>query len=184
MTTDIDERTGWPDELKTLLTLYPRDSWRSRGNAMTEFWLDRHEHFRRDARALARIGEQFREDETSPEELGRLIVPPLQLFLSGLYGHHQIEDLHYFPAFREAHENLAAGFDVLGRDHELLHAGLVEIAETVNDFLSTLRERKDKSTQRATGERYVAASVEVFRRLMRHLDDEEDLIIPIMLHRD
>jgi hypothetical protein len=109
----------------------------------------------------------------------------LQSFLGALHGHHQIEDFHYFPAFREAEQNLAAGFDVLASDHELLHQGIVDIVNKTNTLLGTLNDDSaiGHSAQQQAGESYVATSERVFQRLLRHLNDEEDLIIPIMLER-
>ena len=43
--------------------------------------------------------------------------PRLQTLLGNLHGHHQIEDHHYFPVFRQAEPRLAAGFGLLANDH-------------------------------------------------------------------
>jgi hemerythrin-like domain-containing protein len=183
--TDIDQRTGWPEHLLTLLRQYPRESWRHQSSPMTQFWLDKHDYFRGQCRNLQDAADDYRADRKAPEEFGGWIAPRLQGFLGALHGHHQIEDFHYFPAFREAEQGLAAGFDVLARDHELVHQGIVEIVETVNAFLSALREDTTRSRDalRHAGDRYIETSEVLFRRLCRHLDDEEDLIIPIMLDR-
>ena len=68
MITDIDTRTGWPEELRTLLNRFPRATWRSNGNQMTEFWLDKHDYFRHQAQAMSEMATNFRNDKVQPAE--------------------------------------------------------------------------------------------------------------------
>ena len=183
MITDIDTRTGWPDELRTLLDRYPRDCWRKNGNQMTEFWLDKHDYFRQQSKAMSEMAANLRNERLQPAEFASWLAPRLQSFLSSLHGHHQIEDFHYFPAFREAESSLAPGFDVLAADHELMHKAISDIVEKTNTFLTTLSDESAnvRDAQKRAAESYIETSELAFRRLVRHLSDEEDLIIPIML---
>jgi iron-sulfur cluster repair protein YtfE (RIC family) len=187
MTSAIDERTGWPDELRVLLKQYPRDSWPSTRSAMARFWIDKHNYLRHQSAALVAANSEYRNERASATQFGAWVAPRLQGFLAELHGHHQIEDHHYFPAFRTAEPRLTKGFDVLARDHELLHQGIVEIVETINAFIETIRDESDDSNedaQRVAADRYVAASEAMHNRLGRHLEDEEDLIIPLMIQRE
>jgi hypothetical protein len=183
--TDIDERTGWPEELKVLLKQFPRSTWKTSASPMARFWIDKHDYFRHQASQLDSAAQDYLEGRTTAVDFGTWLIPRLQGFLANLHGHHQIEDFHYFPAFRAADERLAPGFDVLAHDHETLHAGIIEIVESANAFLTTLPEQvaATADTQKHAAERYIGASRLVCRRLMRHLDDEEDLIIPLMLRQ-
>ncbi len=184
--TDLDQRSGWPDELGVLLKQYPRETWRSYPSPMARFWLDKHEAFRQQGRILQSVADEFRAGKRSAVEFGTWTAPRLQGYLSALHGHHQIEDFHYFPAFRAAEQRLAAGFDALARDHEQLHADIVRSVETINEFLNTLREGDpgaDVDAQRRAGERYADACDALVKHLLRHLDDEEDLIVPVMIDR-
>lgn len=182
---DIDQRQGWPDELLVLLKDYPRETWRSNSSPVARFWLDKHDYFRNQCRVLEAAGDEYRREQVMPRELGARVVPRLQGFLGALHGHHQVEDFHYFPAFRAAENRLSAGFDVLAADHELLHKGIMEIVEAANAFINTIRDDSPtgRDAQRHAGDRFVEVGETVYRRLMRHLDDEEDLIIPLMLHQ-
>lgn len=186
MTQDLDQRRGLPAELKTLLARYPRDTWRSAGSQMAHFWLDRHAEFRHHAAALQTVANECRSERKSIEEFVVWTAPRLQAFIGALHGHHQIEDFHYFPVFREMHEALAPGFDVLARDHELLHAGIIESVDAFNALLALVRGTEESNTdaRKHAAEQYLDVGDVMFRRLMRHLDDEEDLIIPIMLDQD
>jgi iron-sulfur cluster repair protein YtfE (RIC family) len=181
--TDIDTRTGWPEELCALLNRFPRDRWRSNGNSMTEFWLDKHDYFRNQASAMSAMATEFRNDKVEAAQFAAWLAPRLQAFLASLHGHHQIEDYHYFPAFREAQSSLAPGFDVLASDHELMHRSIAEIVEKTNAFLTSLSDESAnaKDVQKRAAEQYIETSELTFSRLVRHLSDEEDLIIPIML---
>ena len=86
MITDIDTRTGWPDELKSLLNRFPRDSWRASGNSMTEFWLDKHDYFRNQAAAMSEMATRFRNDQIEPARFAGWLAPRLQAFLGALHG--------------------------------------------------------------------------------------------------
>jgi hemerythrin-like domain-containing protein len=153
---------------------------------MARFWIDKHNYLRRQSDALQRANDDYRAGRAEALQFGGWLAPRLQGFLAELHGHHQIEDFHYFPAFRTAEPRLSAGFDVLNSDHELIHAGIVGIVETINEFIKTIQpEVKDKTdAQRHAADRYIEASRLLHSRLMRHLEDEEDLIIPLMIRDD
>ena len=187
MTDDIDQRTGWPEELCVVLKEHPRETWPETRSPMARFWIDKHNYIRRQSDALQSANEEYRNDRLEAAQFGAWAAPRLQGFLAELHGHHQVEDFHYFPAFRSAEPRLAAGFDVLARDHELIHEGIVNIVESVNAFFRTIDPEAgagDKAAQRAAAERYIAASRQLHERLERHLTDEEDLIIPLMIRQD
>lgn len=180
---NLDQRSGLPEEMRFLLQQHPRDTWRNSRSALAQFWVDKHAHMKRQSVALMGANADYREQRMSAVDFGTAIAPRLQGFLAELHGHHQIEDFHYFPAFRNAEPRLGPGFDVLARDHELLHKGIMDIVEAVNAFITTIRDdaTADADAQRHAADRYVRASELMHARLERHLADEEDLIIPLML---
>ena len=114
-------------------------------------------------------------------EFARQFVPRLQFILDQLNVHHQIEDFHYFPIFRAADARLAIGFDVLEGDHHHIHGDMARTAETANALLQALR--GDTDTLRRCSDGYADASAVLLKGLIRHLDDEEDLIVPLILDR-
>ena len=103
------------------------------------------------------------------------------MFLSHLNGHHQIEDYQFFPTFSAAEPRLVAGFDVLERDHETIHAVMNRMAETANAFMAVPDGERDKLL--FAGDEYVDTGERLLKFLDRHLNDEEDLIIPLILER-
>ena len=179
----LARRSGWPDDLRVLIARYPREQWDAHPNLgeMARFWLSRHAMFRELSAAIEEIAAQFRAGKLPPEEFARQFVPRLQFMLDQLNVHHQIEDLHYFPIFRAADERLARGFDVLEGDHHHIHADMARTAQTANALLHSLQAGGDAMRRR--GDDYADASGVLLKGLVRHLDDEEDLIVPLILDR-
>lgn len=180
---DLNTRRGWPEELRFLLTRYPREQWTGHANLgqMARFWLERHNMFRELGGSLADATVKFRAGTTAPAEFRRWFAPRLQFFLQQLHAHHHVEDSHYFPIFRTAEARLVPGFAVLERDHEILHAGIMRSVESANEFLQALVSTDDK--QRFAAGNYAEVNDRLLQQMLRHLDDEEDLIIPLILDR-
>lgn len=181
MTLKLETRDGWPPELRVLLEKYPREAWPGHANLgeVARFWLDRHNGFRELGGILLGATADFREGASPPEQFRQFFVPRLQFFLQSLEGHHQIEDHHYFPVFRAAETRLAKGFDVLEGDHEVLHETIMRTVDAANALLGTLD--SDADTRKAVTDRYAEVSERLIRGMGRHLDDEEDLIMPVIL---
>ena len=179
----LARRSGWPEDLRVLVARFPREQWDTHPNLgeMARFWLSRHAMFRELSSAIEQIAALFRAGRLPPEEFARQFVPRLQFMLDQLNVHHQIEDLHYFPIFRVADERLARGFDVLEGDHHHIHGDMALTAETANALLQSLQGGGD--TMRRCGDNYADASGTLLKGLVRHLDDEEDLIVPLILDR-
>ena len=179
----LARRSGWPDELRVLISRYPREQWDAHANLgeMARFWLSRHAMFRELSGAIEQITAQFRAQVLPPAEFARQFVPRLQFMLDQLNVHHQIEDLHYFPIFRVADTRLVRGFDVLEGDHHHIHADMARTAENANALLQALR--ADADTLRRSSDAYADSSGALIKGLVRHLDDEEDLIVPLILDR-
>ena len=178
----LDTRAGWPADLRLLIERYPREVWSDHANlgAMAQFWLQRHNMFREIGAALDEATTALREGTASAADFRAFFPPRLQFFLQQLNAHHQIEDLHYFPVFQAAETRLAHGFDVLEADHHLIHGQIDATVEAANSFLRT---PANDAAAPAAGERYAQANGRLLHLLTRHLGDEEDLIIPLILDR-
>lgn len=177
---DIDRRAGLAPELRVLAEAYPREVWPAHANlGMTaRFWLDRHDMFRALGERLVAEGANLRGVSASSGEVHGTFVRLLGFFLNQLNEHHLVEDHHYFPLFRTADPRLARGFELLDRDHETIHADLYATAEAANALLHRLA--SDAEAAREI-DAYAAASERLVRRTLRHLEDEEDLVIPLIL---
>jgi len=179
----LDTRAGWPADLRLLIDRYPREVWQGHANlgSMAQFWLSRHDMFRDIGTALEQATAAFRAGTASAGHFRTWFPSRLQFFLQQLNAHHQVEDLHFFPVFQAAEARLAHGFEILERDHATIHQSIERTVETANAFLRA--PVNDADPLRVAGDAYAAASDRLLRQLRRHLNDEEDLIIPLILDR-
>ena len=179
----LETREGLPDDLRFLADQYPRGEWQAHSNihGMAGFWLQRHDMFREMGVLLTGGIADYREGRKDAREFAAFFAPRLNRFLGNLDGHHNVEDHHYFPVFAKAEPRLKRGFDILDCDHHLIHDALERNAETANAFLRALQESEDR--QRFAADAYADENSRLIAMLKRHLDDEEDLIIPLILDR-
>ena len=178
----LETRSGLPDELAYLRPLYARGAWRAHANfgELANFWLHVHESLRREGSMLRQATADYREGGLDANGYRRFFAPGLNRFLQHLSGHHQIEDQVYFPKFRALDPRMAAGFDLLDSDHHQIHAALLESAQQANQFLAAFDQGRDRLARE--GEAYAAGAERLLALLVRHLADEEDLVVPAMLH--
>ena len=179
----LTSRQGWPAEMRGLIERYPRECWRTHENlgGMAQFWLQRHGMFRELGASIEEVTAQFRAGAIPHTEFPRWFAPRLQFFLEQLQVHHRIEDGHYFPLLREADERLRRGFDVLEADHGALHDDIDRSVAAANGLLRAIG--ADADTLRRAADDYASAGSILLKGLNRHLDDEEDLIVPLILDR-
>ena len=179
----LETREGLPDDLRFLADQYPRGEWQAHSNihGMAGFWLQRHDMFREMGVLLTGGIADYREGRKDAREFAAFFAPRLNRFLGNLDGHHNVEDHHYFPVFAKAEPRLRRGFDILDGDHHLIHDALERNAETANAFLRALQGSEDR--QRFAADAYADENSRLIAMLKRHLDDEEDLIIPLILDR-
>jgi hypothetical protein len=177
------ERAGLPDDLRWLGRKYPRENWQGHSNihGLANMWLSRHDMFRELGGMLTNGIGDYREGRLTAPEFARWFAPRLNHFLGNLDGHHNVEDYQYFPAFAKAEPLLKRGFEILDADHHTIHDGLERNAEAANAFIRTLEEGADR--QRFAAEAYADENSRLISMLKRHLADEEDLIIPLILDR-
>lgn len=176
-------RAGLPDDLKLLLARYPREVWNGHANLgeMATFWLSRHAMFRELGAMLDEAAGRFRTGTIDARQFAGFFAPRLQFFLQQLHAHHHIEDDHYFPIFRKADVRLVRGFEMLEGDHGTLAECIEGSIAAANDFLRALNGAP--SGIQPAADAYMQRGAVLLRGLIRHLDDEEDLIVPLILDR-
>lgn len=177
---DLATRTGLPDALRVLVETHPRPGWEAHPefDALTRFWLDRHLMFRRLQTGLVEATQGFLDGAADPRRFGATLSRLAGLYLTELHGHHAIEDAHYFPLLRAQDARLEAGFDLLDADHHDLDRGLHRLAEQTNAVLRGLG--GPGAGRDAAG--HLGAALDRFGVFLdRHLTDEEELVIPVIL---
>lgn len=120
----------------------------------------------------------FRADPADPNGLHRALIPLLQAFLQHLDGHHRVESGHYFPAFRTLEPRIAEGIDLLDRDHDAVHAHLEAMLNAGRAFHMAVSAGAPDAADAA--HRLADALDAALPALARHLDDEEDIVIPLL----
>ena len=178
-----EPRSALGEELRFLARRHPRASWAAHPNLgeLARFWLQRHQMFRRLDEVLRTGSEAALSRPVEPAEIKPWLARHLQTFLWQLEEHHQVEDLHYFPVFRRVEPRLAAGFELLEGDHRALHTALGGLVEVGNRVLA--HEGAELPPFRTELARFRDAELDLGRALLRHLDDEEDLVVPLLLER-
>lgn len=180
---DLMVRTGLPDDLKVLLEKYPRAGWDLQHHIgdLGRFWLERHDAFRGLGGALVASIDALREERVATADFARWFAPRLNHFLGDLQGHHLIEDHQYFPRFAAADRRLAAGFGLLEEDHHVIHELLETNAATGREFYEALVTGDARLAY--ARDAYATQAERLLKGLMRHLEDEEDLIIPLLMEQ-
>lgn len=176
---DLASRSGLPTAYRYLVEDLPRLRWHDpQIGGTARFWLQMHGHFRHQVDAMTGLSGDWRSGAMSLTDLHRQLIPTLQGFLQHLDGHHSIETHRYFPLMRQVEPRIGAGIDLLDRDHDAIHGMLENLfraglefhqavagsAPTASDAAARLAERLDHAAP----------------PLARHLEDEEDIVIPLI----
>lgn len=150
---------------------------------MAAHWLEIHGWFRQMTGGLTGLTGRWREGAFPvAAQYQAALMPRLQQFLQNLDGHHQRESRMYFPAFIKQEPAIAAGVELLDRDHDAVHVLIERMVEAANAFNLAVREGHDL---RAPGEALADAIEAAAPPLERHLHDEEDIVVPLLtLHGD
>ncbi|MCT8162020.1 hemerythrin domain-containing protein [Pseudoruegeria sp. SHC-113] len=169
---DLTRRDGLPPALRVLLEDIPRESWEAHPafGELVQFWLERHLMFRRLTQAMQADVEALIEGQMGFDIYAPRLSRYGGMLLNELHGHHQIEDHHYFPRLAKLDARIERGFELLERDHEAMDGLLHGMANGANALLQG-------------GEAGVFADqlAEFTRLLDRHLVDEEEIIVPVIL---
>lgn len=173
--TALARRGGLPEDMQALIRAFPRATWAGRTGPFTAFWLERHELFRRLLAAMTEEVQGFVDGARDETHFTRVLSRYGSMFLGELSGHHQIEDAHYFPRFQRLDPRAVAAIDLLETDHDAIHHALMAFETGARAALSG-PERRD-----AAGA-FLDTLAATERLTLRHLADEEDIVVPLMLH--
>lgn len=179
MSLALDKRTGLPDALRVLLKEHPREAWEAdpNFNGLISFWLDRHMMFRKLGGLLISESQAVIDKQHDARRFGQAVGHYGSMLVNQLHGHHQIEDAHYFPVLATRDKRIEKGFDLLDGDHHALDGHLNRFVQEANAAI----EGAAGSDPRPAAESFLRAATDLNKLLLRHLDDEEDLIVPVIL---
>ncbi len=169
---DLETRIGLPTNLRVLLADYPREAWEADPNfaGLVAFWLQMHLGFRSNLALMRADVEAVLDGKMEAVVWAPRLVHVGGQFVSHLHGHHHIEDDHYFPLLVARERKLAQGFEILDRDHNALDGHIAKFVSTANGALQGVDVGK-----------FYEHLTRLERFIERHLADEEDLIVPVIL---
>lgn len=177
----LDRRAGLPAQMLYLREALPRERWPGALPPTADFWLRMHAHFRAEQAAMDQRVARWRAGELDARGAHDALLPLLQRFLQHLDGHHRIESGHYFPAFRRLEPAIAAGLELLDRDHHAIEAHLQGLFQAGVALHQAVRAGAPDAGDRV--HRLAEALDAAGPPLARHLEDEEDIVIPLMALR-
>jgi iron-sulfur cluster repair protein YtfE (RIC family) len=169
----LDTRPGLPDALRALVGGPARPDWAAHPEfgPLTQFWLDKHLAFRNLLAELRAEATDRADGRLDPARHDRLLMAKGGALLQGLEQHHMVEDHIYFPKMTAALAKAGPAFELLDADHHALHDALAGVAEAANGVLRGQGEVA-RLEQRLDG---------LGRFLDRHLTDEEEVVVPVIL---
>ncbi|MEM1298574.1 MAG: hemerythrin domain-containing protein [Pseudomonadota bacterium] len=171
-----------PEELGFLLQRYPREEWEAHPGFKdkTRHWMGAHQMFRRVAERVRLDTEAvLNKDIALDDYVGRLSYFGGNL-VGNLHGHHGWEDHEYFPELSAADPRFDAGLELLEQDHADLDLVLDDMTRKANRVIKLSSLDEGQALDEANAVLPAAEAIEAF--LHRHLADEEDLAVPIILH--
>ena len=180
--TYIIRQDEMPKEMRFLLDQYPRDGWDAHPGfkEKTRHWLGAHQMFRRVAERIRLDAEKLlNKDMALDDYAGRLSYYGGNL-VGNLHGHHGWEDHSYFPELAKADPRFEAGLELLEQDHADLDKVLDDFTRHANRVIKLSELDEAQARDEAGCVHKTAQTIEAF--LKRHLNDEENLAVPIILH--
>ena len=178
----LASRDGLPPKFLYLREAFSRERWAQDGlHPTARRWLHMHGGFRAHQAEMGAMIDAWRIGAADVPTLHRALIPALQLFLQHLDGHHRIESGHYFPALQRLEPRIAAGIDLLDRDHDAIHAHIEAMVETGRALHGAVTGGAPDAGDRV--ERLADVLALAGPQLARHLDDEEDIVIPLIALR-
>lgn len=170
-------RTCLPLAFRYLLDDFPRDRWSAALDETAAFWLQMHAGFRGHQTHMAGLVGHWRANGDLAA-LHRQLIPALQAFLQHLDGHHRIESGQYFPMMRRIEPKIGTGIDLLDRDHDVIHETLEALFQGGLAFHQAVASNAPDAADKAA--RLSDLINSGTRPLLRHLEDEEDIVIPLI----
>lgn len=171
-----------PETMRVLFHDYPREAWEDHPNFKnaTRSWLRAHQSFRQLSDLTVSETQRYLDKDRDPEDFAARLGYYGDLLVRNLHGHHNWEDRSYFPELSAADSRFDAGLDVLEQDHQILDQVLHDLTRQANRVIQ-LVQLDEPAARNEAGD--VLASAETIQSLLaRHLTDEEELAVPIILH--
>lgn len=169
------QRTGLPAGFRDLAAQLPRASWpHSAIHGMARELLVIHDAHRSHLGSIVGYGQTWA-GEGDTLAYRRIVLPQLRDFLRFLETHHRVESEHFFPALVAAEPRMQAAFALLDQDHDAIHALMDDARRSAVALDARVADNLRADTEAAA----LATAIERLQApLLRHLHDEEDIVVP------
>ena len=138
--------------------------------------------FRRLGSLVRAETERYLDRSRDPEDYSGRLSYYGNALVANLHGHHGWEDHSYFPELSAADPRFDAGLEILEKDHKDLDAVLDRFTQAANRTIKLIQLDEKAAPDEAGHLHREAEMIEAF--LERHLGDEEELAVPIILHHE
>ena len=171
-----------PTDMGVLLDQYPRDSWDAHPGFRdkTRHWLGAHRMFRRLDELIRVDTESYLNKDRAADDYAARLSHYGGALVGNLHGHHGWEDRSYFPELSAADPRFDGGLEILEKDHADLDIVLDGFVDAANRTIKLIHLDEAQARDEAGKVHDTASTIEAF--LARHLSDEEELAVPIILH--
>jgi hemerythrin HHE cation binding domain-containing protein len=171
-----------PLEMQSLLRDYPREAWPDHPNFAQSIqnWLGAHTMFRQLGNISRANCEGFLDKSRSADDFAARLSHYGGLLVNNLHGHHTWEDRSYFPELRKADDRFDIGLEILEKDHQRLDGVLTRFIESGNRTIKLVNLDEAQAYDEAGV--VLEATQEIEALLAQHLREEEELVVPILLH--
>jgi hypothetical protein len=175
----VSKRSGLPADIRQTLLESTRSEWQNhpRYGGKAGFFMMIHRDLIDGAAKLNNTLERLLDIPKSDAgaAFNQMNVLPFSRRLIGFaHHHHEIEDHAYFPQFVHLHPEMNRGLALLDGDHKVLDAALADTQKAL-DNLASSEITRDQLSALYAGAQSLQAILE------RHIWDEEEIIIPILL---
>ena len=173
-----------PEAMRVLLHEHPRDSWEANPHfrRATKQWLAAHQMFRDLGRVIRSETETYLDRNREAEDYAARLSYYGDAMVRNLHGHQGWEDHSYFPELSAADPRFDAGLEILESDHAALDGVLDRFTRAANRTIKLIH--LDEAQGRDEAARVLGEAQKIEAFLARHLGDEEELAVPIILeHR-
>jgi hemerythrin-like domain-containing protein len=179
---NVLERAGLEAKLRASLTglaQWPAERWAGHPAyaGLASHWQDIHRAMVHNLGLVERSLRSLAEDRLGSADRIRLageIAPVARQSVDHLHGHHRLEDQVMFPQLLRATPSLARPLNLLEADHIVLNAALAP-------FERALKSLPDANAPASTWDAVAEAGERVARVARRHIEDEEEIVIPAVL---
>ncbi|WP_106608985.1 hemerythrin domain-containing protein [Shimia abyssi] len=168
--------------MQLLLRDYPRETWPDHPDftASIQNWMGAHQMFRQLTAITQTDTEKLIDGGIEQYRYTRRLSHFGNLLVRNLHGHHGWEDHSFFPELNRADPRFEHGLDMLEGDHVVLDDVLDRFKRQGNRIVQL--EYLDPNAVLEEAKHLHGLTEEIGQFLTRHLSDEEDLAVPILLH--